>query len=125
MIKAKVLAVTVSTQLYSYIATNIHMYNYTFADSTTFAVIKAKEEYETLALGFKECFQQLNRIINNGVITINHKIYGLKCFMCCDYKVHKYSCMCTYICLFNTKPHKGLIRRYVVIHSPLSPLDNL
>ena len=58
-----------------------------FVDSTTFAVIRFKEEYETLAVGFDDCFQQINAIIEDGVIEINKKTYGLKFFMCCDYKV--------------------------------------
>jgi len=56
-------------------------------DSTTFAVLKMQEEYENLALGFEECFQQVNTIINNPVIEIEEKTYELTFFMCCDYKV--------------------------------------
>ena len=58
-----------------------------FVDSTAFAVIRFKQEYETLAVGFDDCFQQINAIIEDGVIEIN---YGLKFFMCCDYKVARY-----------------------------------
>ena len=63
------------------------MYNCVIVDSITFAVLKVKEEYESLAVGFKECFQQVNTMIKDGVIEINQNIYGLKFFMCCDYKV--------------------------------------
>ena len=46
-----------------------------------------KEDYENLAVGFDECFQQVNTFINNPVIEIGEMMYRLKFFMCCDYKV--------------------------------------
>ena len=69
--------------MYSYVAVSIQL----FADSTTFAVLKMKEEYENLAVGFEECFQQVNSFITNPVVEIGEITYRLRFFMCCDYKV--------------------------------------
>ena len=64
------------------------MYSYiqSFVDSTTFAVLKMKEDYENIAVGIEECFQQINTLINNPVLEIEGIIYKLQFFMCCDYK---------------------------------------
>ena len=45
-----------------------------------------KEDYENIAVGFEECFQQINTLINNPVLEIEGIIYKLQFFMCCDYK---------------------------------------
>ena len=45
-----------------------------------------KEDYENIAVGFEECFQQINNFINNPVLEIEGIIYKLQFFMCCDYK---------------------------------------
>ena len=44
-----------------------------------------KEDYENIAVGFEECFQQKNILINNPVLEIEGIVYKLQFFMCCDY----------------------------------------
>ena len=40
-----------------------------------------KEDYENIAVGFEECFQQKNTLINNPVLEIEGIIYKLQ-FLC-------------------------------------------
>ena len=40
-----------------------------------------KEDYENIAVGFEECFQQINTFINNPVLEIERIVYKLQ-FLC-------------------------------------------
>lgn len=61
----------------------VHGYNYVNTiDSTTFAMIKMKEGYANLSEGLEDCFQQLNKHIQNPVIEIGEKRYELINFLC-------------------------------------------
>lgn len=57
------------------------------------AVIRASESYENLSTGFKDVFRELNELVADPFITINEEAFKLKFYICCDYKVHIYSCI--------------------------------
>ena len=58
-------------------------------DIHTIAVIKASESYETLSVGFRDVFTDINNLIANPVIFIQEVDYEVVFFLCSDYKVNK------------------------------------
>lgn len=51
------------------------------------AAIKAAENYENIAVGFANAFNEINGLINNPILTINGVDYDLDFFLSSDYKV--------------------------------------
>ena len=51
------------------------------------AVLRAKEDYESLAEGFKETFSAINKYIHKPSIQIKDREFMLEFFLCADYKV--------------------------------------
>ena len=58
-------------------------------DIHTIAVIKAPESYETLSVGFRDVFTDINNLIADPVISIQEVDYEVVFFLCSDYKVNK------------------------------------
>ena len=50
-------------------------------------MIKGGEDYEHLAVGFRDIFNEINTVIANPTITIDGKKCTLEFFLCADYKV--------------------------------------
>ena len=61
------------------------------AGKHTIAVLHGEEQYETLAQGFKEVFEEINETIAEEYLTINRKRYRLEIFLGGDYKVYTYT----------------------------------
>ena len=59
-------------------------------DVHVLSVIKASENYDTIAEGMKGSLDQINRLLQQPHITINDEIYDVELFLCSDYKVHSY-----------------------------------
>ena len=56
-------------------------------DLYTVAVIKVKEDYQNISTGFKDIFADINNLISNPVISIQHVDYEVIFYLCSDYKV--------------------------------------
>ena len=72
----------------------------------TIAAIKSEESYEKLAMGFRDVFEDVNKLILNPRITILEKQYELVFYISSDYKLSTYATcivndiiatVCTYI----------------------------
>ena len=59
-------------------------------DVHVLSVIKASEEYETIAEGMKGSLDKINSLLKDPHITINDEIYDVELFLCSDYKVYTY-----------------------------------
>jgi len=51
------------------------------------AALRVKEDYKSLAEGFKETFSAINKYIHKPSIQIKDMEFTLKFFLCADYKV--------------------------------------
>ena len=51
-------------------------------------MLRGEEQYEILAQGFKEVFEEINETIAGEYLTINRKHYHLELFLGGDYKVY-------------------------------------
>ena len=49
--------------------------------------MKAKENYENLAKSFAQVFDEINELVKNPSVTIDHRQYKVILYLCCDYKV--------------------------------------
>ncbi|XP_065920007.1 uncharacterized protein [Dysidea avara] len=56
-------------------------------DVHVLSVIKASEEYETIAEGMKGSLDKINSLLKDPHITINDEIYDVELFLCSDYKM--------------------------------------
>jgi len=70
-------------------------------DIHTIATIKAKEDYDNIAQGFRDVFSDINDIIANPVISVNGRDFNTVFYLCCDYKVNDIL-VYTYTALFYT-----------------------
>ncbi|XP_065907727.1 uncharacterized protein [Dysidea avara] len=57
------------------------------SDVHLLSVIKASEEYETIAEGMKGSLDKINSLLKDPHITINDEIYDVELFLCSDYKM--------------------------------------
>jgi len=57
-------------------------------DIHTIATIKASENYENVAQGFRDAFNDINQMIVNPVILVNGKNFNVVFYLCSDYKVY-------------------------------------
>ena len=60
---------------------------FTHADIQIIAAIKGSENYENLATGFKNAFNEINSYIAKPSIQIQEEEYKLIFYLCSDYKV--------------------------------------
>ena len=56
-------------------------------DIHTIAAVKGKENYESISVCFKDCFESINKLKRHPELSINGKVYKLELFLGCDYKV--------------------------------------
>ena len=58
----------------------ISYYYYVYADVYTIPVIKAKENYENILIGFQHSFAEINKLIKNPEVTVQGRKYNLLFF---------------------------------------------
>ena len=61
--------------------------SYNYIDIHTVAVMKADESYVNLAENFTHVFDEINELVKNPIVTIDHQQYKVILYLCCDYKV--------------------------------------
>jgi len=52
------------------------------------SVIKAAENYDTIAAGMKDSLDKINALLKDPYIVINEDLYNVELFLCSDYKVN-------------------------------------
>ena len=67
-------------------------HTYTYIGLQTIAVLRTTEDYETISVGFRDCFKSINDLVKNPLINVDGIEYELKFFHSCDYKVS--ACIC-------------------------------
>jgi len=53
----------------------------------TVAIMKADENYNNLVQSLAHVFDEINELVKNPTITIDHQQYKVILYLCCDYKV--------------------------------------
>ena len=59
-------------------------------DYHTIAVVKGSEDYTTIAQSFRDVFQEINEVQENGFVKVGENQISVELFLSGDYKVSKY-----------------------------------